>query len=62
MLRARRIVVASQNVGKCREIGRLLRGYEVLSLREFAPVEFPEEGGNYAENARAKALAAARSI
>lgn len=58
---ARRVVVASQNAGKCREIARILTGYEVLSLADFAPVEFPEEGGDYAENARVKALTAARA-
>jgi len=57
----RRIVVASQNAGKCHEIARILEDYEVLSLAEFASVEFPEEGGDYAENARVKAVVAARS-
>lgn len=57
----RRLVVASQNAGKCREIGRILVGFEVLSLSEFSPVEFPEEGGDYFENARIKASVAARA-
>ncbi len=56
-----RIVVASENPGKCREIGRILVGYSVLSLDGFDPVAFPEEGGDYALNAREKAVAAARS-
>lgn len=56
----RRLVVASGNAGKCREIGRILVGYEVLSLADFPPVGFPEEGGDYFENARAKARVAAR--
>jgi XTP/dITP diphosphohydrolase len=56
-----RIVVASQNPGKCREIARILQGYEVLSLSDFSPVEFPEEGGSYEENARVKAQVAAQS-
>jgi XTP/dITP diphosphohydrolase len=58
----RRIVVASQNAGKCREIGRILTGFEVLSLAEFPPVDFPEEGGDYFENARVKALTAAKVV
>lgn len=32
----------------------------MLSLSNFAPIEFPEEGGDYFENARAKARVAAR--
>ena len=56
----RRLVVASGNVGKCREIGRILVGFEVSSLADFAAVEFPEEGGDYFENARIKARVAAR--
>ncbi len=58
----RRIVVATQNPGKCREIARILENYSVLSLAEFPPVEFPTEGGDYAENARVKAVVAATSI
>lgn len=58
----RRVVVASQNPGKAKEIARLLEGFEVHSLAEFEPVEFPEEGGDYEANARAKALAAARAL
>ena len=58
----RRIVVATQNPGKCREIARILDNYSVLSLAEFPPVEFPVEGGDYAENARVKAVVAATSI
>lgn len=56
-----RIVVASQNAAKCREIGRILTDYDVRSLAEFPPVEFPEEGGDYAKNARVKAVVAARA-
>lgn len=52
-------MVASGNAGKCREIGRLLANFEVLSLKEFSPIEFPEEGGDYFENARVKASVAA---
>jgi len=60
--RDRRIVVATGNAGKAREIARILVGYEVLSLADLPPVEFPEEGGDYAENARVKALTAARAL
>lgn len=56
----RRLVVASGNAGKCREIARLLAAYDVVSLAEFSPVEFPEEGGDYFENALTKAKVAAR--
>lgn len=56
----RRLVVASGNAGKCREIARILDDFEVLSLADFSPVEFPEEGGDYFENARTKARVAAR--
>ena len=55
-----RIVAASQNAGKCREIARILDCFDVLSLSAFPPVEFPEEGGDYFENARIKAQTAAR--
>lgn len=61
-LAGRQIVVASQNPGKAREIGRILTGFEVLSLSEFPAVDFPEEGGDYFENARVKALTAARVV
>ena len=57
-----RVVVASQNPGKVREIARMLPGWEVCSLADFPAVDFPDEGGDYAENAREKALAAARVI
>jgi XTP/dITP diphosphohydrolase len=59
--KSRRIVVASQNPGKVREIGRILIGYQILSLSEFPEIVFPEEGGDYAENARVKAMVAARA-
>jgi XTP/dITP diphosphohydrolase len=61
MRSAPRIVVASLNAGKCREIARILEDFEVISLSGLEPVAFPEEGGDYVENARAKALAAARA-
>ena len=56
------IVVATSNPGKALEIGRILRGFEVASLADYPRVEFPEEGGDYFENARAKAIVAARAI
>lgn len=62
MSEARRVVVASQNPGKVQEIARMLPGWDVCSLGDFDPIAFPEEGGDYEANARAKALAAARAI
>ena len=56
----RRLVVASGNAGKCREIARILVEFEVVSLVDFPAIEFPEEGGDYFENARTKARVAAR--
>lgn len=58
----RRIVVASQNPGKAREIARILSDWEVSSLADHPPVDFPEEGGDYTENARVKARVAAKTI
>ena len=61
---ARTVVVASGNPGKVREIARFFReqgDWDVRSLADFPPVDFPEEGGEYEANARAKALAAARA-
>ena len=55
------MLVASQNPGKAREIARILTDWEVLSLADVAPVDFPDEGGDYAENARTKALVAAKA-
>ena len=43
----RRIVVASQNPGKAREIARILDDWDVTSLADFPPVDFPEEGGDF---------------
>lgn len=56
------LVVASQNSGKCREIARILDAFDVRSLADFELVEFPDEGGDYFENARVKALVAARAV
>lgn len=57
-----RLVVASGNPGKCREIGEILDSFEVLSLAEFPAIDFPEEGGDYFENARVKAATAAAVV
>lgn len=62
MTARQRLVVASLNRGKCLEIARLLERHEILSLRDFDPVDFPEEGADYHENARQKALVAAKAI
>ena len=56
------LVVASQNPGKSREIARILRVFDVRTLPEAPAVDFPGEGGDYAENARTKALVAARAL
>ena len=60
----RRLIVASQNPGKAREIAALLQGLpvQVLSLADFPAVGLPEETGeSYAENAAAKARAVSRA-
>jgi XTP/dITP diphosphohydrolase len=56
-------VVATSNAGKLRELRGLLGDLEVaLHGLERAPgVVLPEEGGDYAANAEAKALAVARA-
>ena len=58
-----RIAVATGNPGKLREIRAILADLPVrlLGLTELPPVEFPEEGHDYRENAVAKARAAVRS-
>jgi XTP/dITP diphosphohydrolase len=57
------LVVATGNPGKLREIRALLGDLPVgwRSLADLPDVALPEEGDDYAENARAKALAAARA-
>ncbi len=50
-----RLAIASQNPGKCREIARILDAFETVSLADLPAVEFPEEGGDYLENAIVKA-------
>jgi XTP/dITP diphosphohydrolase len=61
--RARRVVLATANPGKLREVIALLAGLpcQVLGLDAFPAVTLPEEGDDYAANAAAKALAAARA-
>ena len=54
-----RLVVATTNAGKLREIRALLDGapFRILSLADFRAVPAPEETGEtFAENARAKAF------
>jgi len=60
--KAPKIVLASQNPGKCREFARILDSFQVLSLSDFPSVKFPEEGDDYQENARVKAETAAIAI
>lgn len=59
-----RVVVATGNAGKVREIRALLGDLEadVCSLEGLGPVEFPDEGAEYAPNAAAKALAVAQQL
>jgi XTP/dITP diphosphohydrolase len=55
----RRLLVATTNPGKMREIAGILEGIPVdlVSLDELAPLPEPEEtGSTFAENARLKAL------
>jgi XTP/dITP diphosphohydrolase len=56
------LVVATGNPGKLREIRAILADLPVrwASLADFPHVELPEEGDDYAPNAVAKAVAAAR--
>ncbi len=54
-----RIVVATQNPGKRREVGDILgvRGFTLCDLVDLPPVDFPEEGTDYQANAIGKAQA-----
>jgi len=56
-----RVVVATTNPGKRREIASILSDFEVVSLADFLPFELPEEGGDYYENARIKASVSAQA-
>jgi XTP/dITP diphosphohydrolase len=54
-----RLLVATTNTGKLREIRSLLAGVpvEIVTLRDLPPIEEPEETGlTFEENARLKAL------
>jgi len=58
-LPVRRLLVATTNAGKLREIRDLLAGipYELVGLDRFPKIAAPEETGRtFADNARAKAL------
>lgn len=61
---APRVVVATSNPGKVVEIRALLGDLsaEVCSLAALPPVDFPEEGGDYTENALGKARAVAEQL
>jgi XTP/dITP diphosphohydrolase len=61
--RGGRLVVASHNPGKVREIGDLLEPYgvAVVSAGDLGLPEPVEDGATFAENAAIKALAAARA-
>ena len=58
------LVVATSNPGKLREIRELLGGMDVVlrSLGDLPPVELPEEGDDYEENARVKARTVAVAL
>jgi XTP/dITP diphosphohydrolase len=57
------VVVATSNAGKQQEFREILAEMplRIRGLDEFAAVEFPEEGAEYAPNAIAKAVTAARA-
>jgi len=60
----KRVVLATGNPDKLREVSALLADLpcELLGLDGFPEVALPEEGDDYAANATAKALAAARAL
>ena len=62
--RGARVVVATGNPGKLREMQAILDGssIELVSLAEAGAVDFPPEGGDYGENARVKAEVAAAQL
>jgi len=59
----KRIVLATSNAGKLREVRALLSDLpcELVGLLDFHGVDLPEEGDDYVENAVAKAETAARA-
>ena len=58
-----RIVLATQNAGKLREVAALFEDqpFELVALSTFPGVVLPEEGEDYAENAAVKARTAAEA-
>lgn len=62
MVNPTRLLLATRNAGKLREMQALLSlpGVELLSLRDVGIGDEVEEGPDYAENARRKAALAAR--
>lgn len=61
MPRIPRVVLASGNAGKLRELRELLKGQiRLIDMRELALVAAEETGSSFEENARLKAFAAAR--
>ena len=61
---SRRIVLATKNPGKARELAEVLAGLgvEIISLAELGPVDEPDEcGETFAQNARDKAMYYARA-
>ena len=66
---AERIVIASSNPGKQREVREILRAktlpgrtLALIDLSDLPPVSFPEEGADYRSNAIEKARAVAMQI
>jgi XTP/dITP diphosphohydrolase len=58
------VVVATSNSGKLREFRALLGDLPLvlLSLADLPPLHFPDEGDDYAANAREKALSASQQL
>src|SRR4051794_10171270 len=61
MAAPRPLLIATGNAGKLGELAALLPGFELLSLRDVAPMQLDEPGEDYATNAVAKALVASRA-
>lgn len=58
-----KIVVASDNKGKLREIAQIFKGYEILSMREAGfSGEIEETGKTFEENAVLKARAVSKAL
>ena len=56
-----RLVLATRNAHKARELGALLAPHEVVPLPEDVTLP-PEDGATYADNALGKARAAAAAL